>query len=127
MSANRDLVIHRALWATTAFNVFGALLFFFPGSAAGQLAGLPAEVPVLYRAIVALFVLLFAGAYAWLAMQARPDRPMIALAASGKAGVFLLALVLWLGAQAPLRMVLAIGGDLVFAAIFVWWLAGTQR
>src|SRR5437762_533027 len=72
-----------ALWASVVYNLGGTLLFVFPSSF-GRLAGLPVPVPRVYTALLALFVALFGGAYAWLARQPRIDRPLVAMAALGK-------------------------------------------
>jgi hypothetical protein len=103
--------MRRALWASVVYNFGGALLFGFPGSL-GHLAGLPAPVPRVYTALLAFFVALFGGAYAWLACQPRIDRPLVAVAALGKVG------------DVPGLGVLAASGDVVFAAIFARWLLG---
>jgi hypothetical protein len=118
-----DHIIRGALWISVPFNLAGAFLFAFPASAMGQLAGLPEAVPASYRALLAFFPLLFGGAYAWLAMQSRPDRALVALAAVGKTGVFAVILALWLGDAVPGASVVAAIGDLTLAAIFVWWLS----
>jgi hypothetical protein len=120
----RDDFMRRVLWASVLFNLGGAVLFGFPSSPLGQLVGLPSLVPPLYRALLALFVLLFAGAYAWLASQDRIDRPMVALAAIGKASAFTVIGGLWLLDLAPGRGVLVASGDLVLAFIFAGWLFG---
>jgi len=122
----RHQVIHRVLWVAAGFNVVGAYLFAHPASPLGQLAGLPSEVPVVYRGLVSLFVLLFGGTYAWLASQPIISRPLLALGAIGKASAFALVFGLWLLSEAPTRSVLLISGDLGFAAVFAWWLLGAQ-
>jgi hypothetical protein len=109
--------------ASAVFNVGGALLFAFPASL-GQLAGLPAAVPGIYRAMLAMFILLFAAAYAWLARQPSIDRPLVALAALGKASAFAVVFVFWLFDGASGLGMIAGTGDLVLAAIFAWWLLG---
>jgi hypothetical protein len=119
--------IRCVLWATVVFNIGGALLFAFPASAIGQLAGLPAPVPGIYATLLAFFVLLFAGAYAWLALQTNIDRPMIAFAAIGKTGAFAIILIFWALGEAPARGVLAATGDLIFAGLFVYWLLNTRQ
>jgi len=118
----RDRLMRRALWASTVFNLGGALAFAFPGSL-GALAGMPSPVPALYAATIAFLVTLFAGTYAWLASQPVIDRPLVAFCAIGKAGFFAIVVACWLAGAAPARGVLAAFGDLVFAAIFAWWLA----
>ncbi len=118
---DRTYLMRCALWASVVYNLGGALLFGFPGSL-GHLAGLPAPVPRVYTALLAFFVALFGGAYAWLARQPRIDRPLVAVAALGKAGVFAIILAFWLLGEVPGRGVLSASGDLVFAGIFAWWL-----
>jgi len=123
---DRDQIIRRVLWAAAGFNVFGAVLFAFPDSSLGRLADLPTSVPVTYRAFVAMFVLLFAGAYAWMANQQSPNRPLLAFGAIGKASAFAVVAGLWLASAASTRALLAIAGDLAFAAVFAWWLVGAR-
>jgi hypothetical protein len=122
-----NALFRRLLWAAALFNVLGALMLGFPGSPLGQLAGLPAEVPLLYRILVAAFVLLFAGCYAWLAAQPEPHRPMVALGAIGKSAVVLIVIALWLAAEASSSSLAMVGGELVFAAVFLWWLSSAPR
>ena len=123
---DRDRFMRRALWATVVFNFFGMLLFAFPGSL-GRLAGLPGPVSHMYTVPLAFFVALFGGSYAWLATQPEIDRPLVAFAAIGKTGFFVICLVLWLLGEARGQGVVAAAGDLVFAGIFVWWLLGEDR
>ena len=119
---NRDRVVRRALWISVVYNSGGALLFAFPSSSLGRLAGLPSPVPPIYSTLVALFVALFAGLYGWLAMQPEIDRPMVALGAIGKAGAFSSMVALWGFGELRALVVLAGTGDLILAAIFTWWL-----
>jgi len=116
-----DDMMRRTLWASAIFNLGGAVMFAFPASV-GRLAALPVPVPTVYSVLLALFVTLFGGAYAWLASQARIDRPMVAFSAIGKASAFAATAACWLAGEAPGLAVLAITGDLVFAAVFTWWL-----
>jgi hypothetical protein len=118
---NRDAFLRKVLWATVVYNIAGAAAFAFPSSV-GQLAGLPVPVPVIYSVLLALFVLMFAGAYAWLALQPTIDRPLVGFAAIGKASVFVAVLVLWAIGQGPGWLIPGATGDLIFAAIFAWWL-----
>ena len=124
---NRETVLRRALWTAAAFNLLGALLFAFPASPVGHLAGLPAEVPGAYRAMTALFVLLFGGAYLWLAQQAVIDRPFVLFGAIGKASAFTLICLLWLGGAVGGLAVFIGSGDLLLAGVFLWCLRGGRR
>jgi hypothetical protein len=125
-AVNKDTFIRRVLWATAVFNLGGALLFAFPASVVGQLAGMPVPVPAPYTILLAFFVLLFGGAYAWLALQAVIDRPMVAFAAIGKAGAFAIFFVFWMVSEVPARGVMAATGDLIFSGLFLYWLLGTR-
>jgi hypothetical protein len=123
---DREQVLRRALWATAVFNLGGAVMLGFPASPPAQLAGMPADVPLLYRALTAMFVLLFGGAYAWLAAQPAIDRPFVRFGAIGKSCAFATVLLLWLAGVAAGRSVAVFSGDLAFAALFFWCLAGLQ-
>ena len=120
---SRDEIMRKALWTTAGFNVLGALLFGFPDSI-GQLAGVPGGAPGVYRAMLALFIQLFGGAYAWLAQSEVINRPMVALGALGKAAAFFTVFLFWMFGAGSLLSVVAITGDLAFAALFAWWLMG---
>jgi hypothetical protein len=127
MPAPSERLIRRVLWASAVFNLGGALLFAFPAAPPGQLAGLPPEAPPLYRATVAMFVLLFSGAYAWLASQPTIVRPMLAFGAIGKASFFLLMLAFWLLDAIPGQGLLGAAGDLALAAAMGWWLLASRN
>jgi hypothetical protein len=124
---SREHILRPALWTAAFFNLVGTFLFAFPGSRLGQFAGLPPDVPAIYRALVALFVLLFGCAYAWLAMQPTINRPFVAFGAIGKAAAFLIVVLLWLRGAAPASSVSAIVGDLVLAVVFLWCLRDRRR
>lgn len=121
---NRAGALRRALYAAGVFNLGGAALFAFPAFGLGPLAGLPAEVPVAYRVFTALFVLLFGGAYLYLASQPGIQKPFVAFGAIGKTTAFVAAVALWFSHQMSTFGVLLLAGDLGFAAFFAWCLAG---
>ncbi|HYB90759.1 MAG TPA: hypothetical protein VEC38_06925 [Candidatus Binataceae bacterium] len=121
-----DRWMRRALWAAAIFNLGGAFLFAFPSSSIGQLAGLSGVVPTIYRALLAMFILLFAAAYAWLARRPRIDRPLVAFSAIGKTAAFVVVAACWLLGDIPGRGVLAGSGDLAFAAFFALWLMSAE-
>jgi hypothetical protein len=123
---DRDVVMRWALWASVPANFAVAGLMLAPSSALGQLVGLPDPPPhPVYRAMLALFVALFGGAYAWLARQPCIDRALVAFAAIGKSAVFGTTFVLFLCGMASGRWTLLLSGDLAFAATFAWWLSGS--
>jgi len=124
---NRESILRVALWCAALFNTGGALLFAFPESSIGQFIGLPAVVPIVYLAFVAFFILLFAGAYVWLAIQKPIIKSFVAFGAMGKAGAFVLTLILWLAGSVSWRGVLTGSGDLILAATFAWCIVGTQQ
>jgi hypothetical protein len=124
---SREHVLRPALWTAAFFNLVGTFLFAFPASRLGQFAGLPAQAPAIYRALTALFVLLFGCAYAWLAMQRTINRPLVAFGAIGKAGAFVVVVLLWLRGAVPATSVSAIVGDLVLAGVFLWCLRDRRR
>lgn len=111
------------LWASFPFNLAAACLLAFPSTRIGQFAGLPESVPALYSSTLSFLVFLFGVAYAWLAMQPSINRPLLAVSAIGKSGVFAIALVLWLLNSTSGRVVVVAIGDLIFAAIWFAWLA----
>ena len=124
---SREHVLRPALWTAAFFNFAGAAPFAWPGSTLGHFAGLPADAPVIYRAMTALFVLLFAGAYAWLAMQPTINRPFVAFGAIGKAAAFVMVVVLWLTGAVAAGGVLAMVGDILLALVFAWCLLDRRR
>jgi hypothetical protein len=123
---HNDRIIRGALCVSVVFNLGGALVLALPSSAIGQLAGLPAAVPPMYSTLLGLFVILFGGAYAWLARQTHIDRPLVAFSAIGKAGFFAITFILWLLGDATGRFALAATGDLILAGVFAWWLFNSE-
>jgi len=121
---SRERLLRRVLWLASLVNLAGAFLFAFPASATSQLAGLPADAPAVYRAMLSLFILLFGGAYAWLAALPKINRPFVMFGAIGKASAFLVVAILWLAGAATATSVGAMAGDLVLAALFVYGLGG---
>jgi hypothetical protein len=120
---DRERTIERILWAAAVFNLGGMMVFAFPESV-GQLAGMPVPVPRVHSALLAAFVLIFAGMYAWAASDREVRRPLVWLGAIGKASAFTVVLVCWLLGEASSSSLGAMSIDLVFAALFAWWLVG---
>ena len=121
-----DRHIKASLWITCPFNFVAGYTFAFPSSLTGRLVELPTAVPPVYAAATGFMVCLFGGMYAWMALQKQINRPMLCLGAIGKAGVFVLASVLWLRGTAPGPLVVAAAGDLAFAALWFRWLAKSR-
>jgi hypothetical protein len=124
---NREPILRRALAAAAVFNLGAAVAFAWPASLAGRLAGLPESVPALYRAVAAMFILLFGLAYAWLARRPVIDSTLVVFGAVGKAIASAVFALLWLGGAASGRLAALGAGDLVLAALFLWCLAGAAR
>jgi hypothetical protein len=118
----RDRVVRLTLWASCPFNLAAAYLLAFPASAAGRFVGLPEAVPPLYAALTAFLVALFGFAYGWLGSRPSPDRPLVAVSAIGKIGVFVVASLLWNTGDVSTSVLALAGGDLVFGSIWAGWL-----
>ena len=114
--------LRATLWVSFPFNLVAAYILAFPSSAPGQLVGLPATVPALYAALTSFLVALFGVVYAWLAIRPRINRPLVAVSAIGKTGVFGIACVLWIAGSGAGRVVLLASGDLALAFVWFWWL-----
>jgi len=116
--------MRKVLWLGVAFNTFVALMLMYP-STLGALAALPPVDSVFYRWMLTFFVVLFAATYAWLALEPSISRPVVALAAFGKTGVFVVALSCLLIGEIQPRSFLVSIGDLAFAIYFFLWLRST--
>jgi hypothetical protein len=72
-------------------------------------------------------VAVFGIGYGALARQHIPDRLLLTLGAIGKAGFFLIVLLLWLGSSLSPRLVALAAVDLVFALFWSVWLYANRR
>src|SRR5437867_3881709 len=106
---------------TAIYNVFGVLLFIPVLTIGRRLIGLPAAHPF-YLWLVTIWIGSFAVLYVWLAVTRRPDRAFIVIAATGKFAFFSLNLIFWLTGEFPALAPIVTSGDLITAALFVWWL-----
>jgi hypothetical protein len=122
-SVDRDRVMRRALWTSCVANLVAAGGFAFPDTL-GRLAGFPGGGPRLYTTTLAVLVALFGLTYGWLASQPRIDRPLVVFSAIGKTSFVAVAFGCWLLGEVTGQGMLMASGDLVFAAIFAWWLVG---
>ena len=117
----RDRFFRAALIVGACFNFFMATAIVFPHSI-GRFADLPRSESHFFSWLVAMFVALFGGVYAYLSRNPIIDRSLIVLAVIGKTGVFLVALAcLLLGELSPGAFAPAVA-DLIFAVVFLWWL-----
>jgi hypothetical protein len=125
---SRDRVLRGALWATVALNVLGTIVFSL--AALGSPSPLlPITVPPYFAAQIGFTIALFAGVYAWLALQPQFHRPLIVVGGLGKLGFFALTVAYAIAGEVPVAMALNATPDLVFACIFLWWAhaAGPRR
>lgn len=118
---NRDRVMRRTLQVSCPFNFAAAIALAYPASSLGQLFGLPADAPAVYRALAGGAIALFGFAYGWLSVQRVIDRPLVVLSICGKLFAFSSLLLLAVLDQLPTRAPLLGAADLVFALIFLWW------
>ena len=119
---NREMIMRRALQLTTAFNIVAAFALAFPATALGQLMGLPPAAPFIYLALASGAVALFGFAYGWLSVQPVIDRPLVVLSTVGKLAAFTSVVVITLYGDLPMRSIVMSSPDLMFAAVFIWWL-----
>ena len=117
-----DVLLRMSLWVSFPINPGAAYVLARPSSWPGRQLGLPAAVDPLYAALGAYLAALFGCVYAWLALQKKPVQPLLAVGAIAKCGFFVITLGFWLFAGASLGLLLAGGGDLLLAALWLWWL-----
>jgi hypothetical protein len=117
---SRDQLLRGALWTSVAVNTLGFAAFAFP-ALGYQSPLLPITAPRFFAAQVAFTIALFAGVYAWLALQSRIDRALIVVGGLGKLGFFALALIYAVAGDIPPSMVFGASPDLALAAVFLWW------
>ncbi len=115
-------LIRATLLISAPYNFIASYMLVFPDSALGQFIGLPESVPVLYATLLSFIVFLFGLVYAWMALQEQIDRSLLTLAAIAKAGMFIIAVLLWFNDYGTARGVLIVVPDLIFALIWGWWL-----
>lgn len=121
MSNRPDRIMRVVLWIGAAFNAFAAAALALPDSL-GAILALPSVDSPFHTWLLAFFVALFGGAYAWMARQAEIPRPLVAMATIGKSGVFLIALACWWRGDLTTAALAPAIGDAMFAGVFFWWL-----
>ena len=115
-----------ALFATGVMNVAVACVF-VPGAATmRETMGFPREAPAVYLLTVGLFVMLYGLAYLYVAARGLEERLFIAVAAVGKLGFVSLLVGLWAHGSLPLRAPVLGSADVLFSAVFFYWLATSR-
>jgi hypothetical protein len=114
-----------ALWASVALNLFGAWLFLTP-AVGGSSSMLPLDPPPFYAAQIGMVILIFAGAYAWLASRRPIDRPLLTVGAAGKIGFFTVSAAFWAAGDLTFEQAAQATPDLVLGSIFAWHLLATR-
>jgi hypothetical protein len=107
-------------------NLFGAVLIAPPSVGLRALAGLPEAGHPFYAWTLSLFILFFGVQYLRLSVSTAREPYFVAIGAAGKAAFSLLLTAFWLAGDLPARAALAGSADLIFAAIFVYWLRATR-
>lgn len=122
----QDRYFRAVLVAGSLFNLFMAAAILFPDSV-GSFADLPRCESRFFPWLLALFIALFAGVYAYLAVVAVIDRSLVILAIIGKTGVFLVALACLILGELSFGAFVPAIGDLIFALVFLGWIKTGAR
>lgn len=122
-----DTALHVWLRASAVFTLSGAVLFGIPHAGLASMTGLPTEVPVIYRALTVLMMLLFGGAYAWMSAQRVVDRTLVTFGAIAKLAAFMTLTSLCIAAEVTTRTWALVSADLVFACAFFWCLHSARK
>ena len=121
-----ERTIRRTIWASVPYNFVGALTFGLRDSCPAQLVNLP-PAPSIYTWNMGFLIALFGLAYAWIALQPRIIRPVLALGAFGKIGVFVIAAILSAMGEVSVLLLLAVVGDLILGSVWLMWLSGSKN
>jgi hypothetical protein len=121
---DKTAILRKVLVIGAGFN-FGAAVILVSGRLRA-LAGFPEPGSGIYVWMLGLFVAVFGGVYLWLSFQPEINRPLVAVSAIGKLGVFVISVFSWLMVEIPARAVIPAVADLGFALIFLWWLRGKK-
>jgi len=115
-----------ALIVTGVLNMFGAILF-LPASESLRLAnGFPADSHPFYLSIISSWIFLFGLCYLWLGIKGRNERLFLVIGAAGKAGFVGLAFLFAALGDIPVITALSTLPDIVFAAIFSYYLISSK-
>ena len=117
--------MRRALLATAAMNLFGAVSFLPAVRTGRELVGMPPTHPF-YLWLLSIWVGAFGLVYLWLGLTGRPDRAFLTIGAIGKLSFWALLFAYWLAGDVPPAAPVAALGDLFFGLLFVTWLWRTR-
>lgn len=114
-----------ALFATAAMNLLGAPIFVPPNEFARKMLGFP-ESDALYLWIFAAWIFGFGVCYFLTALYRRREKMFIAIGAIGKLSFFAVVLICAVSGKISFLAPLAAVGDLIFGALFVYWLLSSR-
>lgn len=118
----------RPLFVTAAvFNWLVALSLALPGDAAWRLVGLARPADTLFLHLSLTFIALFGVAYFWIGVAPAGKAPLVVIGAVGKVAAFAVVFGHYLAGSIPAGVALLGAGDLVFAALFLGFLAQDER
>ena len=120
------LYMKRALLATGVMNIFGAASFLPFSGTLRHAAGLPEAHPF-FLWLLALWIAAFGIIYFSLGLSGRPDRAFLTIGAFGKLSFAFLLILFWLRGDFPILAPLSGLADLVFGAIFTFYLWTTRQ
>jgi len=123
---NQDAAMRRVLAFGALFNFTAVAIVLFPDVLGGAIE-LPEPGSRFFPWMLALFIGLFGGVYAWQSRRPVIDRSLIALAAVGKIGVFAVALACLLLGDISVGAFAPAVGDFLFGLYFVHWLRDGYR
>ncbi|HUP92361.1 MAG TPA: hypothetical protein VM074_08955 [Solimonas sp.] len=102
-----------------AFNFAVALALALPASPAWSLLGLAYPEQTLFLHLFLVIVVVFGGAYAWIALAPQGKRALILTAVVGKGAVLAVVLAHCLAGSLPWTVAGLAAGDGVFALLFL--------
>lgn len=123
---SRTTLLRASLWTTAPLNLVAAFALAFPQSLPGALIGLPQQTYSLYTLLTGALVGLFGLVYAWMALQAEINRPLLLVGASGKLCAVTIAALLYVDGKLSALTAALFGGDLIFAGFWLIWIFHTR-
>jgi len=111
-----------ALIATGALNMFGGVLFLPASESLRTANGFPAGSHPLYLSIISAWILMFGLCYLWLGIKGRNETLFLVIGAAGKAAFVALTVLFATRGDVPFTTALSTLPDLLFAAIFTFYL-----